>query len=80
MGRKRMRNYTGKQEHIFCNGCKKEIRFDQGQESLHVEKGWGYFSKKDGERHSFDLCEYCYDKIIETFALPVEAAEATELL
>jgi ribosomal-protein-alanine N-acetyltransferase len=45
-----------------------------------VEKGWGYFSKKDGERHSFDLCEHCYDKIIETFALPVEAAEATELL
>ena len=33
---------------------------------------WGYFSNKDGERHSFDLCESCYDELLKTFLIPVE--------
>ena len=36
---------------------------------------WGYFSKKDGETHSFDLCEECYDKWIGGFQIPVGIQE-----
>ena len=35
----------------------------------------GYFSEKDGERHSFDLCESCYDDLLRTFRIPAEIEE-----
>ena len=38
---------------------------------LPVDIAWGYFSKKDTQRHQFDLCEDCYDEIIRGFAIPV---------
>ena len=41
---------------------------------------FGYFSNKDGIRHSFDLCEECYDKLIEGFAVEVTKEEVQELL
>ena len=37
-----------------------------------VDYTWGYFSDKDGERHSFDLCESCYDELLRTFRIPAE--------
>ena len=54
-----------------------ELPFGEG---LSVEKTWGYFSGKDGERHSFFLCEDCYDRITAAFAVPVKIREVTELL
>ena len=33
---------------------------------------WGYFSGKDGEKHSFDLCEECYDRLLASFKLPAD--------
>ena len=51
-----------KNTEIYCNGCGRKIK-RKGQilqeDILHVEKSWGYFSKKDTERHMFDLCEEC---------------------
>ena len=44
------------------------------------EIAWDYFSEKDGERHSFDLCEECYDELVNQFRIPVEVEEQTELL
>lgn len=68
---------------IYCNRCGKAIEnleyIPQG-EGLHVEKQWGYFSGKDGEIHCFDLCEDCYDRLIEEFLLPVEREEAKVLI
>lgn len=72
-----------KHDEIYCNKCKKQIKSSQGIERegvLRVEKTWGYFSGKDGEKHSFDLCEDCYDRMIREFAIPVEKEELTELL
>ena len=40
---------------------------------------FGYFSNKDGTRHSFDLCEECYDKMIREFSVPVDEEEMSEL-
>ncbi len=72
-----------RENEIYCNRCKKQIKSRSGiaQEGLfHAETDWGYFSEKDGERHSFDLCEDCYDEITEAFAIPVERVRLTELL
>ena len=44
---------------IICNRCGKETKVVSGipkREMLHVEHTWGYFSGKDGESCSFDLC------------------------
>ena len=61
------------------------IYMDEGKNTLKqvVCKGnqqFGYFSNKDGIRHSFDLCEECYDKLIEGFAVEVTKEEVQELL
>ncbi|MCI8484096.1 MAG: hypothetical protein HFH41_07130 [Lachnospiraceae bacterium] len=68
---------------IICNCCKKMIQEEERTpfaEFLHVEKEWGYFSEKDGERQEFDVCETCYDQWIKSFQIPVCIKEVTELL
>ena len=82
-----MREYTEGTRKIIgkmiCNQCGKVWTAENGKETedwLCVDKTWGYFSGKDGERHSFDLCEECYDRLIRGFALPVTVEERKELL
>ncbi len=82
-----MRKYNEHQEEaiisIVCNACGKPIQVERGiikEGVCSVDCVWGYFSKKDGSRHVFDLCEECYDKIIKEFALPVEQVDENELL
>lgn len=68
---------------IHCNYCGKEFqrKDDMLLEGAVVFKAdWGYFSEKDGERHTFCLCESCYDKITRGFQIPVDVSERTELL
>ena len=60
---------------IICNKCGKELIVEKGiyhQDVLSVEKRWGYFSEKDNEVHTFDICESCYDEWIATFLIPIE--------
>lgn len=45
---------------IVCDCCGKEIK--EQEDHLRIEKTWGYFSRKDGEHHQWDICEDCYDK------------------
>lgn len=70
-------------EKVVCNGCGRELKLENGSLREGVFEGnalWGYFSEKDGERHSFDLCEECYDRLVRSFRVPVTAGEQTELL
>lgn len=63
---------------IICNQCGKEIPVADGQARegvFSVDYNWGYFSKKDGERHSFELCEECYDTLLKGFRIPAEIEE-----
>lgn len=55
---------------IICDCCKKSIDPDKN-DFIHIEKEWGYFSHKDGEKQEVDLCENCWDKITETFKISV---------
>lgn len=82
-----MRRYEdeteGKLIQVVCNQCKKELKLENGylkEGCFSVDATFGYFSKKDGTRHRFDLCEECYDKMIAHFQVPVEESEAHELL
>lgn len=68
---------------VICNKCGKELKVEDG----YVKEGcftansvFGYFSRKDGIRHRFDLCEDCYDEWISAFAAPVEESEENELV
>lgn len=60
---------------IICNQCGKEIPVVNGvprEGVFSVDHTWGYFSEKDGEKHSFDLCEECYDAMLKGFCIPAE--------
>ena len=62
----------------ICNKCGKEIRLAGGvleEDMLEVEKRWGYFSGKDNRRDRFELCEECYDELLESFLIPAESEE-----
>lgn len=64
----------------YCNMCGNEIERQEAAptgEGLHIEKHWGYFSEKDGEIHTFDLCEKCYDRLTDSFLIPAEIQEET---
>lgn len=66
-----------------CNNCGKElsVKYDACLlDGTKIRIDWGYFSQKDGQRHTFCLCENCYDKIISGFQIPVEVEEKTELM
>lgn len=68
---------------VFCNCCGKQMQVERGvlkEGSFSTSYEWGYFSDKDGEIDSFDLCEECYDKIVSKFVIPVEKGETIELL
>lgn len=72
-----------RENQIYCNRCGRRIEQDEKklrEDFFHAEKVWGYFSQKDGERHSFDLCESCYDDMLKEFALEIRKEEETELL
>lgn len=60
---------------IICNKCGREIPVLQGvpqEEVLSVEKQWGYFSRKDNQIHRFEICEDCYDELVESFCIKIE--------
>lgn len=74
---------TGNIEKVICNLCKKEVQYKDGmlrEEFFSAEACFGYFSRKDGIRHRFDLCEDCYDSLIRQFQIPPEETEVTELV
>lgn len=74
---------NGKLTQVRCNGCGRELKLDKEiirEGYFTAEPRFGYFSRKDGTRHKFDLCEDCYDKWIQTFTIPVEEVPETEFL
>lgn len=81
-----MRKFREEQKNlcaVICNGCGRELKVEDGvlkEGCFEGKQVFGYFSSMDGERHSFDLCEDCYRKMIRQFAVPVERKESTELL
>ncbi|MGL5259776.1 MAG: hypothetical protein ACRC7V_06660 [Lachnospiraceae bacterium] len=70
-------------EEIWCNKCGKQLLVQNEvlkEGCFHSDFEFGYFSEKDGEQHSFDLCEACYDALVKEFSIPVTIREMNELL
>ena len=68
---------------MTCNYCGNEMKTDKGivvEGVCSVDCSWGYFSGKDGETHSFDICEKCYDNMVKQFKIPADIKENRELL
>ncbi|HIT89864.1 MAG TPA: hypothetical protein IAC41_05530 [Candidatus Merdenecus merdavium] len=68
---------------VYCNRCGKKIKVDHGivkEGALSLDISWGYFSNKDGQAHSFDLCEECYDEMIANFQIPITKKDLNELI
>ncbi|MCD7826787.1 MAG: hypothetical protein LUH14_12660 [Clostridiaceae bacterium] len=71
-----------KTNEIYCNVCGKKLKMENDilkEDAFEAKKQWGYFSQKDALIHSFVICESCYDKMVEGFAIPPEVREVTEL-
>lgn len=67
----------------YCNKCGKEILVKYEAAYHHgvgIQVEWGYFTGKDGEKHSFCLCETCYDQLVSGFEIPVTIEQKTELV
>jgi len=82
-----MRRYKNKDDNelskVCCNKCGKKMKEENGiimEGNFSIEYNWGYFSNKDCERHIIDLCEECYDNIIEGFKIPVDVDKNIEVL
>lgn len=82
-----MRKYEDGQDkkliHVVCNRCGRTLQVENGylkEGCFSAEAAFGYFSRKDGTVHSFDLCEDCYDELVSQFAVPPEEKERTEVL
>ena len=68
---------------VVCNKCKKNLKVKNGvimEGCFNGNIRFGYFSNKDGDVHSFDLCEECYDKMTAGFKIPCTVSEAREYL
>lgn len=78
-----MRRLENEKNIVICNRCKKVLKSDKDflkEGVFSADYAFGYFSRKDGTRHRFDLCEDCYDEIIGSFEIPVDVIEETELV
>ena len=70
-------NSKGKYE-IFCHKCGKKMQMTNGivtEGIIRLQGKWGYFSNKDLQMHTMDLCEECYDSIATLFKYPVDFTE-----
>jgi len=67
---------------LYCRMGRQKLLSEKNRTSfLTVEKEWGYFSdKKDGRIHRMDICESCYEKMVEKFVIPPEEKQVTEFV
>lgn len=75
--------YTNIKNQAVCNKCGRKLLEENGivkEGSCNITVNWGYFSEKDGEKHSITLCEACYDQWLKSFQIPVAIADNTELI
>ena len=68
---------------VNCDKCGKSIEIENGivkEGIFSIDYKWGYFSGKDGETHSIDMCENCYDRLMADNGINVKKTEDTELI
>lgn len=54
------------EDKVYCDMCGLNCTDEQlGSEYATLEAMWGYSSHKDGHKYDIQLCESCFDKIVE---------------
>lgn len=74
---------NGVLQQVICNQCGQELKVENGilrEGCFEATAGFGFFSKRDGEKVSFDLCESCFEKLVAQFEVPAEWEAVTEYL
>lgn len=84
-GENEMRKYksSGELTSVVCNCCGKKLVVEGGilrEGAISVNHTWDFFSEKDGEIHRFDLCEECYDNLVNQFLIEPEVEEQVEFI
>ena len=86
-GEESMRKYGDGQDKklmkVVCNKCGRTLKVENGylrEFCFAGDVAFGYFSRRDGMAHHFDLCEDCYDELTAQFEVPVEERENLELV
>jgi Fe2+ or Zn2+ uptake regulation protein len=72
-----------KRKEMHCNVCGKKIKIEHGilkEDVFTAKKEWGYFSNKDLQVHSFNVCEKCYNKMVSNFVIPVDISIKGEVI
>lgn len=57
---------------VLCNKCKRSLINLLGFEGTSFSVEFGYGSKRDGTKEKFDLCDECYEDLINSFHYPPE--------
>lgn len=64
--KKKLRNELAE---VFCDACGANCSRSMGEiysaEYAVLEATWGYWSRRDGESFRKDLCEDCFEKILD---------------
>lgn len=66
---KKIKEFVEVTEDIICNWCGKTTFNGHSFNHIHLHVSWGFDSRKDLEDHDSDLCERCYDKLINKFKI-----------
>lgn len=54
------------EDKVFCDICGQSCTLDQfGSEYATLEAQWGYSSKRDGQKFDIQICEKCFEEILE---------------
>ena len=82
-----MRKYGDGQDRkliqVVCNKCGRALKVENGylrEYCFTADTVFGYFSRRDGMKHHFDLCEDCYNDWINQFRIAVDVEEQKEFL
>ena len=70
-------------EAVICNCCGKKLVVKNGvlrEGAISVHHAWDFFSEKDGEVHHWDMCEECYDNLLNQFRLEPDVEEQVEFV
>lgn len=62
-------------DEILCNICghvvsSRKSGATKSLDYVSIRKRWGYSSNKDGQIHRIDICETCYDKLVNNLIIP----------
>lgn len=55
-------------DHIYCDSCGKDCTITEPtheHEYAILSATWGYFSNQDGTQYDIELCENCFNEVLE---------------